>query len=77
MSARLDWKCSFSQVADSDEISFLPVTLPADDAIRMRNGSTPSISGMSTVAYKSRMLAGDPCAWLRTRADLPRAQDFH
>ena len=62
MSAKFDSKCSFNQVADSDETSLFPVTLPAEEASLIRNGSTPSISGISTVAYKSRMLEGAPCA---------------
>ena len=28
--------------------------------------SAPSVSGMSLAAYRSRRLAGEPCAWLRT-----------
>src|SRR5688572_2938640 len=77
ISDRLDSKCSFSQVADSDDTNVLPVTFPAEDAILMRKGSTPSISGMSTVAYRSRMLAGDPWAWFRTTALFAWAQAFH
>src|SRR6185295_16969504 len=76
-SASVDSKCSFSQVADSEDTSCLPVTFPAEDAILIRSGSVPSISGMSTVAYKSRILEGDPCAWFLTSASCPCDHETH
>ena len=54
-------KCSFNQVADSEETSGLPVTLAADEANLNRRISVPSVSGISTTLYKSNVFAGEPC----------------
>jgi len=47
-SANEERKCSFSQVADSEETNFLPVTFAAEVANLKRRISLPSVSGIST-----------------------------